>query len=76
VLAQAQQAYATATQAVQTVAAVRSSAQDLGQLATHGLPTGADVLATGAKLAELGSAVPKAITAPTDKLPIHPKTFR
>ena len=67
-VAQAKQAYATAqrvrataTQATQTLAAVRAGTQDLGQLATHGLPAGMDALAQGTESAELSSAVHKAL---------------
>ncbi|MGI4831883.1 MAG: type VI secretion system tube protein TssD [Janthinobacterium lividum] len=72
VYATAQQVRATATQATQAVAAVRAGAQDLGQLATHGLPAGADALAQGAGLAALGSIVPEVPRTLTDQLPALP----
>ena len=69
VYATAQQVRATATQAAQTVAAVRGGAQDLGKLAAHGLPAGADALAQGAELAELGSVVHQVPGALPNQLP-------
>jgi hypothetical protein len=61
--------YTTATQAAQTVAAVRAGAQDLGQLATHGLPVGADALAQGVDLAEASSVLREGPSALLNKLP-------
>lgn len=54
------------------MAAVRAGAQDLGQLAPHGLPAGANALAESAELAELGSVLHQASHSLSDHLPTLP----
>jgi hypothetical protein len=71
-VAEAQQVYATTTQAAQTVTAVRSRAQALGQLASHGLPAGANALSQDTELAGLSSVAGEALGALPSHLPSPP----